>query len=149
MTIGQRIYKLRSSLNLSQKEFADKLGVSQSSVNYWENGNREPKINQLKKLSERFNVPLHSLLDFPLPSNMTIWENDEGEKMISAPINPDDLSMALNMDEGMRVIYTNYNKLNDIGKGKAVERLNELTEIERYTKDVNLLTKDDFTTPDE
>lgn len=141
MTIGERIYELRSSLKLSQKEFAEKIGVAQSSVNYWENGNREPKINQLKKIAENFSIPLDYLIGVPLPSNATIFENGKGGEMISMPINPENLKMALDMDEGMRIIYSNYKKLNTRGKKVAVERISELTNVATYTLPTKELRK--------
>lgn len=70
MTIAEKLYKLRSDTGLSQKEFADKIGASQSAVNYWENGNRQPRITQIKKIAKVFDIALYVLLDdnFPLPN---------------------------------------------------------------------------------
>lgn len=66
MTIGEKIYKFRNSLNLTQKQFAEKSGFSQSSVNFWENGKRQPKIEQLQKISSAFNVPIGTFIDSDL-----------------------------------------------------------------------------------
>lgn len=63
MTIAEKLYKLRSDNGLSQQAFADKVGVSQSAINYWENGDRQPRISQIKKIAKAFNVPLYILLD--------------------------------------------------------------------------------------
>ena len=38
----EKIKDLRKRLNLSQEEFAQKLGVSFTSVNRWENGQAKP-----------------------------------------------------------------------------------------------------------
>ena len=61
MTIAEKLYKLRNDTGLSQKEFADKIGASQSAVNYWENGNRQPRIAQIKKIAKAFDIALHIL----------------------------------------------------------------------------------------
>lgn len=63
MTVGEKIYKLRVYSGLSQKEFADKVGASQSAINYWENGKRQPRVAQLKKIAKFLNFPLYDLLD--------------------------------------------------------------------------------------
>lgn len=63
MTIGEKIYKFRIYLGLSQKDFADKVGTSQSAINYWENGKRQPRISQLKKIARFIDYPLYLLMD--------------------------------------------------------------------------------------
>lgn len=44
------IKNLRTKLVLSQKEFAELLGVSFTSVNRWENGKHEPTIKVKRKI---------------------------------------------------------------------------------------------------
>lgn len=78
MTIAEKLYKLRNDTGLSQKEFADKIGASQSAVNYWENGNRQPRITQMKKIAKTFDIALYILLDdtYPLPDiTSDAWKN--------------------------------------------------------------------------
>lgn len=63
MTIGEKIYALRKELGLSQKDFAEKVGTSQSAINYWENGKRQPRLEQIQKIVSALNIPLHEFLD--------------------------------------------------------------------------------------
>lgn len=42
----------RVNANLTQKELAKILGVSNNTVNGWENGRGEPSLSQLRKISE-------------------------------------------------------------------------------------------------
>lgn len=49
----EKIKDLRKRLNLSQEEFAQKLGVSFTSVNRWENGQAKPS-KLAKKQIEAF-----------------------------------------------------------------------------------------------
>lgn len=44
--------KIRKQCLLSQKDFADAIGVSFSTVNRWENGKTVPNFKDLKKISE-------------------------------------------------------------------------------------------------
>ena len=56
MTIGERIRAARRRANLSQKELADKLGVSASMIGQYENDLRNPKLSTLQKISEVLGV---------------------------------------------------------------------------------------------
>jgi len=53
------VVRLRSRLGLSQKKFAEKLGVSLSSIEKWETGQHKPRglslraLERLRKLSRR------------------------------------------------------------------------------------------------
>ncbi|KAA8809228.1 helix-turn-helix domain-containing protein, partial [Lactobacillus crispatus] len=53
-----RIKELRLKNNLSQKQLADEIGISNQSISFYENGNRKPKIEVWQKLANFFNVPV-------------------------------------------------------------------------------------------
>ena len=57
MTVAEKIKSLRISHGLSQKQLADKIGVSQTAVYNWERGERLPKYEQICKLAGVFGVP--------------------------------------------------------------------------------------------
>lgn len=59
---GQRIKKLRLDKGLTMQELADKLEVTKSSINMWENSNSIPKDNILIALSKMFEVSIDYLL---------------------------------------------------------------------------------------
>lgn len=48
----------RVNANLTQKELAEILGVTQITVNNWENGRSEPTLSQLRKISELSGIPM-------------------------------------------------------------------------------------------
>ncbi len=60
--IGEFIKKLRQENQLTQKEFADKFGVTYQAVSKWENGKNIPDLFILKKISEEFNCDINELL---------------------------------------------------------------------------------------
>lgn len=85
MTINEKLYKIRTDLGLSQKEFADKVGTSQSAINYWENGKRQPRMAQIKKIASAFKLPLYALTD----DDFEIWDlSNEPENNRVQFINP-------------------------------------------------------------
>ena len=52
MTFGQKIKKLRTESNLTQKDLADKMNVTFQTVSKWENDTNEPDITNIKELAK-------------------------------------------------------------------------------------------------
>ena len=61
--IGDLIKKIRKENNLTQKELADKLGVTYQAVSKWETGKNIPDIAILKQISDEFNINIDDLLN--------------------------------------------------------------------------------------
>ncbi len=57
-SIGNKIKGIRLEFGLSQKEFAEKLGITQAAVSAIESGVRNPSTRALKKVSEIFDVDI-------------------------------------------------------------------------------------------
>lgn len=57
-----RIALLRKSRKMSQKELGTAIGVAQNTVCNWENGNREPDNEALKKMAVFFDCSIDYLL---------------------------------------------------------------------------------------
>lgn len=55
---------LRTKFNLSQQQLADIIGVSQQSINKYENHNTEPDIETLKTLADYFNTSIDYLVGY-------------------------------------------------------------------------------------
>lgn len=56
--VGQRLKLLRNSLRLSQKKLAAKIGITQSSVNRYENNQAEASYQTLLKYADQFDVSM-------------------------------------------------------------------------------------------
>lgn len=63
MGLPEKIKKLRMNNKISQKKLADAIGVAQSSINYWEKGQRIPSIAAAQKLADFFNITLDQLYE--------------------------------------------------------------------------------------
>lgn len=57
-----KIKEFRQERNFTQLSLAKKLGVSQSAVAKWENGDTFPRTNILQKMSELFNCTIDELV---------------------------------------------------------------------------------------
>ena len=60
--LGERLIKLRKGKKWTQTDLAEQCGVSRNSIVNWETGKREPKISDIQKLAEIFNVSPHDLI---------------------------------------------------------------------------------------
>ena len=68
------IKNLRIKNNLTQKEFAEKLGVTYQAVSKWENGKNMPDILLLREISNIFNINIDELLTGKKKNNnRNIW----------------------------------------------------------------------------
>ena len=58
----RRLRAVRGERQLTQQELADALGISKSSVNMYERGEREPGLDLLEKIARFFGVDVDDLL---------------------------------------------------------------------------------------
>lgn len=68
MEINITLKAARANANMTQKEWAEALGVSDETVKNWETGKSEPKYSQLKKISELSGIPMDFIF-VPTESN--------------------------------------------------------------------------------
>ena len=64
MNFGERIKYLRTKKGLTQKELADKMGVSSSWIGMYESGRRKPKLGTLRKIATALEVDVSSLYSY-------------------------------------------------------------------------------------
>lgn len=62
VTFGKRVQNLRTNAGLSMEQLAQKLKISKSRVNMWENGGIIPRRDMLIKVAELFGVSTDFLL---------------------------------------------------------------------------------------
>lgn len=63
MDIGEKIKKIRKESGITQKQLAQKLGVSQAAIVQFESEKSNPKIDTLKKIADALNVSVMDFLD--------------------------------------------------------------------------------------
>ena len=52
MTLGEKLYTLRTKQNMTQEQLAEKLQVSRQSISKWESDATRPDLGKLKFLAE-------------------------------------------------------------------------------------------------
>ena len=120
MSFASRLKQAREQAGLTQQAFADKLGVTKNSISNYENGVSSPKWDILLKI---FDV-LHVDPNFLYQDNFSPIE----AASLRSAIQPVDEQEQAQISE----LTSDFKKLNDDGKVKALERVHELTEISRY-----------------
>jgi len=92
--IGTKIRKYREIQKLSQKEFAKKIGVSNSRVSNWEQGLNRPDVDILSAICTVLNVSPSELLDVRLsPDDL----NDQERGIITQYRKKPELQKAVNI----------------------------------------------------
>ena len=62
MSIGERLFRLRTEKNLSQGDLAEMLGISRQSISKWENNLAVPDLDKIVRLSEIFEVSIDEIV---------------------------------------------------------------------------------------
>lgn len=119
MNFQEKLKELRLKRGFSQQSLAKKAGVAQSSINYWEKGERKPKLEQLRRIAAALDVTIGEL-------------NPDWNSFSSDEVN-NDLQYGLPLDE--LGLLQDYRILNETGKSEARKRTEELTKIPEYRKD--------------
>ena len=150
-TIGERIKSARRNSGLTQKGLAAQVGVPYQTIQYWENGRRNPKIDNLQKVADALDVDVNWLLrgsveqqqaDFArhilrkksgaakLSEMNQVFNtaSNEGEETAdsetaTSPLSPLEVQL-----------LKHFRSLNATGQSVAVERLGELAQLPAYKK---------------
>lgn len=151
MTIGDQIKKIRLEKGLSQKELGKKLGVSQQMIGQWETDKSNPKRETIEKIANALNVS-PEILD---RRNDTIFFGDyfvtreqvedenykpiidllKKQQRVNSKLDGDTLLPTEDAFNQVRqnILLSAFNKLNGVGKDKAIEDVENLTYNPRYT----------------
>lgn len=69
MTLGEKIYRLRTEKGLSQEAFGEVLNVSRQSVSKWETDQSVPELDKLVAISDFFEVSIDYMLKDEVKEN--------------------------------------------------------------------------------
>ena len=154
MTTGQRIKEARKKAGLTQKELAAKLGIAYQTLAQWENDLRNPKRETLQKIASALGINWYELYAESEEEQIEAKKNYDVAKFLSEKrkgvkvgiigkdgktefrdITIDDYFELFEEDAERKKKYLSlYDQLNGLGKKKAIERVEELTEIPKYRK---------------
>lgn len=84
MNIGKKLKEIRESHGLTQKQLAEKIGVTAVTITRYERNQREPKYDMIIKICEIFDISINELIGENITSMSSaeinhIYENDLGK----------------------------------------------------------------------
>lgn len=80
-TFGQRLVASREKCNMSQKELAERLGITPTRLNYWEKDKREPAIEMIKSIAQILDIDANYLIGYQPKSKTAPSISDEAMKL--------------------------------------------------------------------
>lgn len=129
MHTGTKIKDLRKAYNMTQSDLGDLLGVKKSAIQKYEKGEIvNLKLSSLKKLCEIFNVTSDYFI-FPQAKEFDTKYNSE---QLQHEIKIIEEIQALYGAKAVEILH-NFTKLNEVGKDYALEVIENLTLLEKYT----------------
>lgn len=126
MTIGEKIRNSRINAGLTQKELGSKMGVDSATVGKYERGTLNPKLQTLEKIAAALGVTVWELGVVESPEYRKIVISRQASKYRECG----------KENSRLQELETEFRKLNLTGQEKALERIRELTEIPRYSKEL-------------
>ncbi len=85
-----RLRELRNSKGLSQQKLADFLGISKSSINMYERGEREPGLEIVENIADFFNVDIDYLFGkSDIPNRALVQSYQVPDTAIQGKTDPD------------------------------------------------------------
>ena len=127
-----KLVELCNKKGITLTELTRRIGVNKSNVTYWKRGS-EPKSSTLQKIAGALDVSVGELMGLYDEPPMNYWVDDQGNEHMEPmepEANPTEVSYKQQINDA-------FDYLNVKGQQKALERVQELTEIPRYQKDKN------------
>lgn len=136
MKMGEYIKKLREEKEYSQDYLGSLLKppVNRAAINKWETGKVENiKRNHIEQLSKIFNVS---------PCELMCWNDkfNENNKLTNEVKVYEEVQKTFG--KNVPKIISNFIKLNEVGQEKAMEDVEILTELPKYTEKEKTKIKD-------
>ena len=142
MSIAENIKQYRKKRGITQKQLAEKTGLAVITIQQYEAGKYNPKMNAITQLCIALDCKITDLIDdeskkyyryFDVPteplrqtSNDVINPIEEVNKYLSN-------FYGLSSESKEFKLLNHFRKLNNSGKEESIKRVEELTEIPRYT----------------
>lgn len=130
MHTGTKIKELRKARKMTQEELGELLGVKKAAVQKYEKGEIvNLKVSTIKRLCEIFEITPGQLI-FPDAEEM---DKKYNSKKLCFEVK---LIEEIETAYGIQALemFHSFTKLNDKGKTKALDMIDDLTSLEKYTE---------------
>ena len=122
---ARRIKEARKRAKLTQKELAEKSGLSYIAIRRIENGERSPRLDDIQKIN-RVLRPDYDPLDSQTQSFPNDWSEEQTKEHVQI------LNEHSAKRERQIRLLSNFDKLNEDGQEKAIELVELVTHIPEW-----------------
>lgn len=144
-TTGDRIKYFRITKGLTQKELSDLIGVRYQTLQFWESGKRNPKIENVSKIADVLKVDLRFFYPATaeqikqsflrqIDKEFATGPSDSEPSEYDAPYDDFDDFTKITLTKPEWEVINRFRKLSEEGQGVAIERMEELAQIPKYQK---------------
>lgn len=121
--------RIRIKCGFTQQEVADRIGVTKATISKYEKGIR--RVNHIEELAALYNVdPVYILTGKTSAEWQKAFENNLTDAMEAEREHWTEILLSGCLGTMQKLL----DKLNDEGQQKAIERVEELTEIPKYQR---------------
>ena len=131
--IGSKIKIFRLEKGLTQKALGEKCGLADSAIRRYELGGANPKLSTLKKIADALDIEIGDLLGLAPEARKDFDKFMQGDIEHIVPNDSMAGMLLFELDDEGKLL-DHYRSLNSLGKEEAIKRVEELTEITKYTK---------------
>ena len=126
LTFGEKIRKARKEKGLTQRDLAKLINAKHNSISNWENDQNKPDPDTIELICGVLDITPSYLMgfdkiDYYLSDYNVLLETNETYN---------------NLSDFKTMLLKYANKLNSLGEREALKRIEELTFIPKYTKEV-------------
>lgn len=122
MEFNERLRTIRKENGLTQAELAEKAGIAVNSVRLYESGKVIPKLDTIARIARAMGLTASDFVGGQ-------WGKFQGGFCSEKEVQQD--------DREARLIYY-FQNLNEDGQATALERLEELTQLTKYQRRIDL-----------
>lgn len=165
MQIGNKLKVIRLQHGKSQKEIAKSIGVAHSTYSNYENGNRIPNMNTLKRIADYYEISVKRLLQLDNLKETRKKSNISLDEIADELDVPTNLLKLIEQGAGDLVTSSKYQRIIEALKNNKEQELSKselISNINHYLKKLNrigakavlnyihdILENPKYTTPDE
>lgn len=127
MTISENIKKYRKNAGITQRELAEKCHCATGTIQQYELGKRQPRIEQLEKIAGALNVSVSTLID----NNTLNLTNDMLQLFADSNITIE----PSNPTTKEHYLISKFRDLNDKGQQKTIDYVEDISQLQEYRKE--------------
>ncbi len=136
MATGERIKAARKKAGLTQKALGEKCNMPDSQIRQYELGMVNPRIEQLRRIAAALGVYISDLVDDWSKISQKEISDDWGNGNHGSVSHEKAIEMGgYPLNDSEKPLLDNYRQLNNDGKQKASDYVEDLTKIPEYRKE--------------